>query len=127
MSGTRWDRSAKIRTALAVTLGSGVLLAGAFRVEPAPSGAQSAPSGGTSASVRVTATISGVRLLVVDDLGRITEIWTNSRDQSAALRARRGDLSGPEIDVTSTLETQYRTLMHGIGQPTSLGRVYLAE
>ncbi|MBI2871713.1 MAG: hypothetical protein HYY00_00800 [Chloroflexi bacterium] len=89
----------------------------------APSG--SAPAGEGSGVTRVTAGVMPWRLLVVDEGGRITEVWSNTAGTAPfyVLGAMKGEIGGPAVPVTQELLGQYSRLLRSVDWSVT-GRAY---
>lgn len=84
-------------------------------LEPRSGGAPAQnEAGARTASVAISARVEAVRLLVVDEEGRITEIWSNtgSTQIEPLVSARLGSAEGPTLTVIpeSSLD-EYRFLL----------------
>lgn len=77
-------------------------------------------------SVPVSARVQAVRLIVVDEKGTVTTIWSNTpaRDSAAfVLKARQGSLDGQDIPVSGQIRSQYERLATRIDWSV-LGKAY---
>ncbi|MDP3064709.1 MAG: hypothetical protein Q8O40_16130 [Chloroflexota bacterium] len=63
-----------------------------------------------SPSVRVAGAVVGSRVVVVDDKGTISAIFSNTSDPDAPIEARLGSASGPKLDTTPSVVRQYEKL-----------------
>lgn len=69
---------------------------------------------GASASVTVTATVLPVLIIVVDDEGSVTELFTNTTDRGAGdvlYTVRRDDVSGEPAELTEDIWAETRAAM----------------
>lgn len=57
----------------------------------------------TAGVVRVTGEVTAVTLIIVDEDGSVTEIWSNSGGEASKVIARQGSRTGPEIEVTPSI------------------------
>ena len=100
-------------------------LTAALLLTAVPGVAHSESDGGASGSVAVVATVRGVHLVVLDDTGEISEIWSNvpsPGDGDVVVRA--GTVSGPELRASAALIEQYQAIAATIDWSRGLGLVW---
>ncbi|MFQ6014191.1 MAG: hypothetical protein ACE5NP_01950 [Anaerolineae bacterium] len=76
-----------------------------------------------SGVVTVTVTVRPLRVLVVDEEGTITQIWSNTDQPNHRLVGRLGSDQGPEVPITQEIRSQYQALLGSIDWQKR-GRVY---
>ncbi len=76
-------------------------------------------------AIKVVASVKASRLLVIDDQGRISQIYSNTSDHSARLHVRNGSSSGEVAQMDSKVMEQYQKLQNSINW-SKFGLVYEA-
>ena len=75
----------------------------------------------TAGVIRVTGEVTAVTLIIVDEDGSITEIWSNSGGEASKVIARRGSRTGPEIAVTPSILRGAKRWSGANVQPGAIG------
>ena len=94
------------------------------RTNPSESVLVAAPA--AAVSIPVSARVQAVRLIVINEKGIITSIWSNtpSADPAAfVLRARQGGLTGQDVPMTGPIRAQYERLATHVDWSV-LGKAY---
>jgi hypothetical protein len=95
----------------------------ALLVSAVPGVTHSEGAGGAG-SVAVTAAVRGVHLVVLDEAGEISQVWSNAPAADAELVFRAGALSGPELPASDALLQQYQTTAAVIDWSRARGLVW---
>jgi hypothetical protein len=118
---SRRPAKAVLTGAAAITIATALALPGigtsAARIDPNRYGLRTVDAaGGSAATVAVKFTVRPVIVLVVDDAGRPSQLWTNisGRPTAAELRGllvRRGTLRGAPVEPGADLPAQMRAVL----------------
>jgi len=93
----------------------------AVMLSPASAAAESSsPSG----QVSVTATVAGVRVVIIDEDGQVDQIWTNTRQTDPSVRFRVGSLNGPDITPSFEQLEAYREVMFAVEPAAQPGKIW---
>jgi hypothetical protein len=93
----------------------------------APIQNKSGQAAGGSATIMVSFTVMGVRVVVVDEEGTVQQIWSNTVDDNYLLRVRQGSYNGTPYPATPEVVAQYNQITERIdwdGQGKQQGKVY---
>src|SRR5689334_6673850 len=113
------------RVTVAVKIARSLCAAAALCISAAPGVVHSQSDSGASGSVAVTANVRGVHLVVVDDAGEISQIWSNtSASGEADVVFRAGTRGGPEQPATPLLTERYEAIAVSVDWRTARGLVW---